>query len=132
MSKTCNISVIDDSEIIAEMVARFLQEKIPCSVEIFSSGEDFFSSEKKFDLVILDYLLNSKDKKAADGKDVLKSIHENNSDIPVLIVTGITNAELLSEIKRLGAAGVIGKDAPDFWSLLEREVKSKLSASSNS
>jgi DNA-binding NarL/FixJ family response regulator len=126
MSNSFNICVIDDSEIISEMVARFLQERIPCNVEIFYSGEDFFSAHKKYDLVILDYLLNSKDKRAIDGSGVLKKIHDENQDTPVLIVTGITNPKLLTDIKNLGAAGLIGKDAPDFWSLLEREVKNTL------
>jgi len=70
-----------------------------------------------FDLCLLDYRLGSR-----DGLELLGEIHQQGSDIPVILLTGQGNFELDLLAMRNGAADYLAKDEITS-ALLERSIR---------
>lgn len=89
-------AVIDDSESILSLIESILHTFFKgCEVSKFLSSEDFFenSSPIYFDFIITDFQLPG-----ISGKELAKLIRATNSKIPILMITGNGNNELIREL----------------------------------
>ena len=102
-----DILVVDDEKDIRELVADILQDE-GHSARIAWDSDSAFSeiNANPPALVILDiWLKGSK----LDGIDILKSIHRDNPDIPVVIISGHGNVEIAVAAIKQGAYDFIEK-----------------------
>ncbi|MBK8604766.1 MAG: response regulator [Saprospiraceae bacterium] len=70
------IFIVDDEPLLSEMLTDYLMEQnVDFNIETFPTGEACLENlHKQPDAVVLDYYLNSKEKDAANGIDILKEI----------------------------------------------------------
>ncbi|MEZ4994009.1 MAG: response regulator [Saprospiraceae bacterium] len=90
MSKAqAEIFIVDDEPLLTEMLTDYLQEQdSSLAITSFPTGEACLSClDQDPDLVILDYYLNSKEREAADGIDILKAIKRKNKALPVVMLS---------------------------------------------
>lgn len=74
------IFIVDDDEMMAEALSDYLTRKVQHSVLIFNTGEDcLLHLDKNPDVIVLDYFLNSMDKNAANGLQILEELRKKNN-----------------------------------------------------
>jgi len=104
------IFVVDDDPFINMLVVkRFTSEGY--LVEAFESGEDCLKSiNKNPDLIILDYLFVPKEQALMNGMEIFDKIKLLKSTIPVIMLSGQENGEVVLELARKGIVDYIIKD----------------------
>ncbi len=100
-----NILLVDDEEDFARTLAQRLELR-GYSAEVRSDGESALATlrEEQFDLVLLDVMLPGQ-----SGLAVLRRIRETLPDLPVILLTGHTNARDGIEGMKQGARAYINK-----------------------
>jgi len=103
--KSGRILFVDDDRAGRE-VALFNLRKAGHKVTAASDGQEGLSlfSPEKFDLVITDVKMPG-----ISGIDLLRRIREQDSDVPVLVITAFGNVETAVEAMKAGAYDFIGK-----------------------
>ena len=88
-TKNPTIFIVDDEPLLSEMLTDYLMEQnVDFNIETFPTGEACLENlHKQPDAVVLDYYLNSKEKDAANGIDILKEIKKRNATIPVIMLS---------------------------------------------
>jgi PAS domain S-box-containing protein len=100
------ILVVDDEEAVLDVVRRFLQiagHRVTCA----SSGEEALrqlGNGRPVDLVILDLMMPRE-----DAATTFQRLRQRRPGVPVLLCTGLPQAEPAPELLRLGAVGLIRK-----------------------
>ncbi len=118
------ICVVDDSPIVAEMTAQFLQNTFTSPVKIYPSGEAFLADrETRAGIIILDYYLDAKDKHALNGLQVVSEVRKHNPDVPIILLTGVSDHRLRKEIEAADIQSVVNKEENDMWGNLEKEIR---------
>jgi DNA-binding response OmpR family regulator len=113
------ILVADDSETIL-LLLRTRLEMEGFDVATACDGQEVMDlladagPDGKPDLILLDAMMPR-----MSGIDVLRALHDDGSETPVLIVSAHREVEATGQIEGLGAAGCIGKPI-DFDDLLKR------------
>src|SRR5262245_28142873 len=99
------ILIIDDENDLRFVLKRFLS-KHGYEVLEASSGKKALEilRSSEVDLILCDFKLDD-----MDGDEVLKSIKEINSSVPVIIITGYSNIKTAVEVMRLGAIDYVTK-----------------------
>lgn len=101
-----SIMVVDDSSLVLRNIKAMLESQY--HVFLSNSGEQAlrFVSEKKPDLILLDYEMPG-----LDGRQTFKKIREmeGGKDIPVVFLTGVTDREHIYAVLQLEPAGYILK-----------------------
>lgn len=121
------IFIVDDELLLTEMLSDYLKEKdSSLSIKSFSTGEAClkFLNEGP-DLVVLDYFLNSKEREAANGIDILKAIKNKNKALPVVMLSSQKSYSTAAQTIRYGAVHYVikGKDAFDeIYELIKANV----------
>lgn len=101
--------VDDDSFINMLVVKKFTAEGY--AVEAFESGEECLKAlNRNPDLIILDYLFVSKEEKVMNGMEVFDRIREARPGIPVIMLSGQEDGEVVLELARKGIVDYIIKD----------------------
>ena len=99
--------LVDDEQMVLE-VGRKMLERLGYSVITASDGSEaiaLYASEKhRIDLVILDMIMPG-----LSGKEVCAAIKEENPDITVLLSSGYSMNEQVTEIMDLGCRGFLQK-----------------------
>lgn len=115
------IYIVEDSEIIRELISRSFSKRIDCAVKSFGSGEDMLIdfSEETPNLIVLDYYLDTDNKNAMNGEEVLVKIQEKNKDIPIFIISGLTDQNKINELIGMGVKEFIDKDSEDVFAKIE-------------
>lgn len=87
--KNPTIFIVDDEPLLSEMLTDYLKDKYPgFNILSFPTGEACLKSlDEQPDAVVLDYHLNSKEKDAANGIDILREIKKQNKAIPVIMLS---------------------------------------------
>lgn len=104
-----NILLVDDDEVDRLAVVRALRS---AGLETTLEETDGVSSaaealrERRFDCVLLDYLLPE-----GDGLDVLRTVRQAGVDTPVIILTGRGDEQTAVELMKAGAADYVPKQA---------------------
>lgn len=108
-----NIFVVEDNPFYQEMVTSYLQD-LGHTTRGFTTGEEFLKHlNSKPDLVILDHNLESE----LQGDDVLRRIKSEQSQIPVIYISGDEKVSLVSDAYKFGSMEFIGKDSASLLRL---------------
>jgi len=113
------VAIVDDEAQMREMLKDFVEQKFPAAeISFYSSGEE--ALEKIYeepDMIILDYLLDSKNSEAMNGVQVLKKLKERYEDVHVVFVSGQERAEIAANTMKYGAYDYIVKNENAFHRL---------------
>lgn len=109
------IFIVDDEPLLSEMLADYLKEQSPgLIIQSFSTGEACLKNlHENPDAVVLDYHLNSREKDASNGIDILKELKRYNKTLPVIMLSGQKSYSIATKTIMFGAVHYVikGKDA---------------------
>jgi DNA-binding response OmpR family regulator len=111
--------IIDDELDIREFAKNFFRKR---EIDVATSdGSDALAVFEEFlpDLILLDIRLGE-----TTGIDVLQGIRERSPDVPVIMVSGVTDEGVVGKVKQLGILGYIHK--PLVLDELEKVVLGQL------
>lgn len=111
------IFIVDDEPLLSEMLADYLKGQYAgFRIQSFLTGESCLKSlDERPDVIVLDYYLNSKEKDAANGIDILKNIKNRYRSIPVIMLSSQENYVTAAQTIMYGAVHYVikGQDAFD-------------------
>ncbi len=121
------IFIVDDEPLLTEMLTDYLKEKNPgLIIKSFPTGEACLKNlYKNPDAVVLDYFLNSREKDAANGIDILKEIKKQNKNLPVIMLSSQKSYVIATQTIMYGAVHYVikGKDAfNEIYELIKANV----------
>ncbi len=105
-SPSRSIVVIDDEEAVLDVVRRFLQiaaHEVHC-VTSCQEALDLMSAGTEVDLVILDLMMPRE-----DAGSTFRRLRQRRPNVPVLLCTGLPQAEPAPELLRQPAVSLIRK-----------------------
>ncbi len=118
------ILVIDDEEAVLDVVRRFLEIAGHHVASAASSQQalEHLSSGRPCDLIILDLMMPREDALAT-----FQCLRQRRPDLPILLCTGLPQAEPAPELLRRGAAGLIRKPfrMSELWSAVQEALTPK-------
>ena len=96
------VFIVDDDPFIRNLVQkRFDGDEM--SVFTFNYGEECLEQlSRNPQLVILDYLFYKKDEEVMGGIEIFSRIKEYNVDIPVIMLSGQDQGDVVLELARMG------------------------------
>ncbi len=102
------IVVVDDVPVTLEIYRRALSKLEGVAVEVFTSSVVAFSEvcENEPDLVVVDYRMPD-----LDGLEFVERFRKRSSDIPIIVVTGASDAGVRRRALDVGATDFIQKPA---------------------
>ncbi|MCF6256105.1 MAG: response regulator [Gammaproteobacteria bacterium] len=123
MSKSCNILAVDDDALNRGVIERIVTRK-GHKVTLATDGKDALHKIRRdtFDLVLLDVMMPG-----IDGVDVLREIrnHYSMTDLPVIMVSALSDSEKVVELLDLGANDYVTK--PIDAKVLQARMETQLS-----
>jgi len=109
------IFIVDDDQLTSTMLSDHLKENPLNEVAIFSTGEECIKNlTLDPDVIILDYTLNSADKGAADGLQILEHIKKIDNDVRVIMLSAQNDYGKALQTILKGAAEYVIKDDEAF------------------
>lgn len=116
LGKPKKIVIVDDDPMLTEALTDYLTRKVSHEVTSFSTGEEclkhLFSESP--DVIILDYYLNSVQKDAADGMQILKSIKKIFPEVHVIMLSDQERYAVAMQTIQKGAEQYVIKDEDAF------------------
>jgi DNA-binding NtrC family response regulator len=104
------IFIVDDDPVINSLVVKRFTSK-GYEVTAFESGEGCLNAIKRDpSLIILDYLFTRENRTYANGMEIFNKIKEIRPDIPVIMLSGQDNGEIVLELARKGIDDYVIKD----------------------
>jgi len=107
MDQDANILVVDDDVTICNLLDRYLTG-VGYRVKTVTNGEEALEliETQSFDLVLLDILMPE-----VTGRDVLIKVrqHHSPSELPIIMVTGISDSKAIVDAFKLGANDYVTK-----------------------
>jgi len=112
------IFIVDDDPFILKLVRSRLEDHY--SVKTFLYGEECLEElHLGPDLIILDFLFHhDENENVLDGKGILEKIKENSRDIPVIMLSGQEDGDVVLELARMGIKDYVIKDQTFIDNLL--------------
>ena len=103
--KQLQILVVDDDPEIGQLISDIMT-KSSCQVTVALSSPEALNliGDKHFDMLFLDLILPG-----MDGIEAFKRIREENQNIPVAIITGYPDSDLMDQALKYGPLTVIKK-----------------------
>jgi DNA-binding NarL/FixJ family response regulator len=119
--KSPTIFIVDDEPLLSEMLTDYLKEQhADFNIRSFPTGEACLQRlDEKPDIVVLDYYLNSKEKDAANGIDILKEIKKQSKTLPVIILSSQESYGTAAQTIRYGAVHYVIKDQNAFEEIFQ-------------
>lgn len=114
------IFFIDDDKMILNLLEYTFQSRHDYQVITYQTGEECLENlDQEPSLIVLDHILAGPGEERLSGLETLREIRRQNSEVPVVILTGQGDDALLSEFMEHGANRYLTKD--DFFidSLIE-------------
>lgn len=114
------IFFVDDDKMILNLLEYTFQSRKDYEVVSFLSGEECLQNmDRAPAAVVLDHVMAGPGRPGLSGLETLREIRKDNLDVPVIILTGQGDDELLGEFMESGASRYLTKD--DFFidSLME-------------
>lgn len=126
-NKKPTVFIVDDEPLLSEMLSDYLKEQYAdFKIVSFPTGEACLQSlDEQPDAVVLDYYLNSKEKDAANGIDILKEIKKQNPALPVIMLSSQESYGTAAQTIRYGAVHYVikGQDAfEEIFQLIKANV----------
>ncbi|RSK38668.1 response regulator [Mangrovimonas spongiae] len=121
------VFIVDDEPLLTTMLTDYLKEQyVGFNLRTFPTGESCLKHlHENPDIVILDYYLNSKEKDAANGIDILKEIKHRNKNLPVIMLSSQKSYGTASKTIMYGAVHYVikGQDAfEEIFKLIKGNV----------
>jgi two-component system, OmpR family, response regulator len=115
------IFIVDDEPLLSEMLTDYLKEQhTGFNIRSFATGEACLQSlDEQPDAVVLDYHLNSKEKDAANGIDILKEIKKRNKALPVIILSSQESYGTAAKTIMHGAVHYVVKSQDAFEEIFQ-------------
>ena len=114
------IFFIDDDKMILNLLEYTFQSRQDYEVVCFKTGEECLENlHQKPKVIVLDHIPTGIGNNKLNGLDTLKEIRKINKDIPVVILTGQGDDDLLTEFIENGANRYLTKDDYFIDSLVE-------------
>ena len=116
MSKTKKLLLVEDEAPLANVLMLELKND-GFSVEHVDNGKDAIAKTKKsnYDLVLLDVVMP-----VMDGFETLEAIRKEGIDVPVIILSNISQEEEKNKAKKLGAIGYIVKSDTTLAEIIDQ------------
>jgi CheY-like chemotaxis protein len=115
------VLIVEDEKVLADVEANEFASQ-GCETKIAENGEEALAEAKKFkpDLIILDLIMPKK-----GGLAVLKELKEDSElkDIPVVVLTNLSEDKSLKEAMALGAADYFVKTENAIYELAVKAQK---------
>ncbi|MBN1462614.1 MAG: response regulator [Paludibacteraceae bacterium] len=109
------IFLVDDDAIYLQILASKIKENCNCEIKTFLTGEACLDLlDENPDLVFLDYCLNSQQKNAKNGLQILESIKAKNTRIEVVMLSAQDQLEAAVNCIKFGAFDYIVKSETAF------------------
>lgn len=119
-AKAKKIFIVDDDPMLTEACKDFLTRKVAHQVEIFYTGEECLKHlSENPDVIILDYYLNTVQKDAANGMEILQVIKKNYPRIHVIMLSNQERYLIAMQSIQRGAEQYIIKDQDSFKKIAE-------------
>ncbi len=101
-----NVLIIDDEPISIRVIRNYIGDKYKVSAVTDGSAAMKYLSKYKPDAILLDYMMP-----IYDGAHLLEMIKNNkdNTDIPVIVVTGVSEERRLEPMKKCGVRYILNK-----------------------
>ena len=110
------IFIVDDDPVLAEMLKDHLTKMTSYEISVFETGEDCLKSlTEKPGIIFLDFYLNSVNKDAMDGLEILQEIKKEDPDVDVVILSGQDKIEVAVKTMQYGAFDYIVKGESAFY-----------------
>jgi DNA-binding response OmpR family regulator len=127
MKDITKIFIVDDEPLLSEMLTDYLKEQyLGFKIKSFTTGEACLERlHENPDAVILDYFLNSREKDASNGIDILKEIKKRNATLPVIMLSSQESYAIAIQTIMYGAVHYVikGKDAfNEIYELIKANV----------
>lgn len=115
-TKPKKIFIVDDDPMLTEAFSDYLTRKVLHDVHAFNTGEDCLKHIAEFipDVVVLDFYLNSVQKDAADGMQILQVIKKNYPQIYVIMLSSQERYSTAMQTIQKGAEQYVIKDEDAF------------------
>ncbi|MEI7895659.1 MAG: response regulator [bacterium] len=109
------IFIVDDDTMLTDALTDFLTRKTPHQIHVFNTGEECLSHlAEKPDLIILDYYLNSVQKDAANGMEILQVIKKHYPGLHVIMLSSQERYAIALQTIQKGAEQYVVKDGEAF------------------
>ena len=120
-NNSATIFIVDDEPLLSEMLTDYLKDRhAGFNIKSFPTGEACLQSlDEKPDAVVLDYYLNSKEKEAANGIDILKEIKKLNNSLPVIMLSSQKSYGTAAQTIMYGAVHYVIKDQEAFEEIFQ-------------
>ena len=110
------IFIVDDDPVLAEMLKDHLSKMTSYEVKIFDTGEECLKNiGERPGIIFLDFYLNSVNKEAMDGLEVLQEIKKVDPEVDVVILSGQDKIEVAVKTMQYGAFDYIVKGESAFY-----------------
>ncbi|AEE53059.1 response regulator [Haliscomenobacter hydrossis] len=115
------IFIVDDELLLSEMLTDYLKDQYEgFQIQSFSTGEACLQSlGEQPDVVVLDYYLNSKERDAANGIDILKQIKKRKRALPVIMLSSQESYGTAAQTIMYGAVHYVIKGQDAFKEIFE-------------
>lgn len=109
------IFIVDDDAMLTEALQDFLTRTIPHSVRSFQTGEECLEHlYEKPDIIILDYYLNTVQKDAANGMEILQVIKKKYPTMEVIMLSSQERYTVAAQTIQKGAERYVIKSKEAF------------------
>lgn len=110
------IFIVDDDPVLAEMLKDHLTKMTSYEISVYDSGEECLKHlADKPGIIFLDFYLNSVNKDAMDGLEILQEIKKTDSEVDVVILSGQDKIEVAVKTMQYGAFDYIVKGESAFY-----------------
>jgi two-component system, OmpR family, response regulator len=110
------IFIVDDDPVLAEMLKDHLAKMTAYDIRLFETGEECLQHiNDKPGIIFLDFYLNSVNKNAMDGLEVLQEIKKVDPDVDVVMLSGQDKIEVAVKTMQYGAFDYIVKGESAFY-----------------
>lgn len=114
------IFIVDDDEMLTVALSDYLTRDIKHDISVFHTGEDFLEHiSEKPDVVILDYYLNTVNKDAANGIEVLEAIGNYIHNTRIIMLSSQESYMTAAKTIQKGAVQYIIKDEDAFQKIAD-------------
>ena len=115
------IFIVDDELLLSEMLTDYLKDQYEgFQITSFSTGEACLQSlDEQPDVVVLVYYLNSKERDAANGIDILKQIKKRKKALPVIMLSSQESYGTAAQTIMYGAVHYVIKGQDAFKEIFE-------------
>ena len=114
-SKPKKIFIVDDDEMLTEALSDYLTRKVPHDIRVFHTGEDSLQHiSENPDVIILDFYLNTVNKDAENGLEILSAIHKHLPNTRVIMLSSQESYAIAAKTIGKGAEQYVIKDKDAF------------------